>query len=70
VPVPDSERPQRPQTTEQANVYRELLAGGEPSSRGRKVLRGSLLGLTALGLAGWAWRSSRGGSKDPSSSDG
>lgn len=63
VPVPDAERPPRPQATEQANVYRELLADEQPS-RGRKLLRGGLLGLTALGIAGWAWRSSRGTGKD------
>jgi hypothetical protein len=59
VPLPEGERPvQRPQP-EQAGVYRELLAAGEPRARGHKLLRGGLLGLTALGLAGWAWRSTR-----------
>jgi hypothetical protein len=65
VPVPDSERPQRPQPSEQVTVYRELLAGGEPRSRGSKLLKGGLLGLTALGIAGWAWRSTRPNGKDP-----
>ena len=65
VPVPDSDRPKRPERTEQANLYRELLAGGEPPSRARKLLKGSLLGITALGLAGWAWRSSRANGKSP-----
>lgn len=59
VPVPDAERPQRPQPSEQANVYRELLADDQAAGRGRKLLKGGLLGLTALGIAGWAWRSSR-----------
>jgi hypothetical protein len=63
VPLPDSERPQRPQPTEQANVYRALLEGGEPPSRGRKFLKNGLLGLTALGIAGWAWRSHRNNGK-------
>ena len=59
VPLPDSERPPRPEPkAEQANAYRELL-GADQAPRGRKLLRGGLLGLTALGLAGWAWRSSR-----------
>ncbi len=66
VPLPDGERPQRPQaasTTEQATVYRKLLADEEPPSAGRKLLKGGLLGLTALGIAGWAWKSSRGDNK-------
>jgi hypothetical protein len=61
VPLPENERPpQRPQAqpSEQVTVYRELL-GGEASSRGRRLLKGGLLGLTAIGLAGWAWRSAR-----------
>jgi hypothetical protein len=57
VPAPEGERPSRTETTEQAQVYRELLAGG--ADTGRRFLKGGLLGLTALGLAGWAWRSSR-----------
>ena len=68
VPVPDADRPKRPeraQQTEQANVYRELLASGEPPTRKGKLLRGGLLGLTALGLAGWAWRSTRPNGKNP-----
>ena len=67
VPVPDAERPHRPPSpsSEQATAYRELLSGNEPPSRGRKLLKGGLLGLTALGLAGWAWRSTRTNGKDP-----
>jgi hypothetical protein len=62
VPLPDGDRPKRPERTDQAqqaNVYRELLAGGEPPSLSSKLLKGGLLGLTALGIAGWAWRSTR-----------
>jgi hypothetical protein len=59
VPLPDGDRPKRPEPTEQTKAYRELLDSGEPVSRGRKLLRSGLLGLTALGIAGWAWRSSR-----------
>ena len=58
VPVPDSEPRRRPETTQQADVYKELLAN-EPPTRGRRFLKGGLLGLTALGVAGWVWRSSR-----------
>lgn len=44
-------------------MYRALL-GEEPATQkspNRRGLKGGLLGLTALGLAGWAWRSSRPG---------
>ena len=63
VPLPDADRPKRPEPTEQADVYRELLAGGEPPSRTRRFLKNGLLGLTALGIAGWAWRSQRNNGK-------
>lgn len=59
VPLPETERPARPELGEQANVYRELLADdGKPQRKGN-LLKGGLLGLTALGLASWAWRSTR-----------
>ena len=63
VPLPEQERPPAP-STEQAEAYRELLGEGS-QPQGRKYLRGGLLGLTALGLAGWAWRSSRPDGKTP-----
>lgn len=66
VPVPDPERPRRPPATEQAAIYRELLADPKlPQSRTRWAVRRGVLGLTALGLAGWAFRSSRTHRKDP-----
>jgi hypothetical protein len=68
VPVPDSERPPRPEPQEQAKIYRELLATAPAPGRGRKILKGGLLGLTALGIAGWAWRSTRSNGKNPPSS--
>jgi hypothetical protein len=62
VPVPDQERPKRPEPTEQTKAYRELLEG-EPPRRAGRFLKGGLLGLTALGIAGWAWRSTRANGK-------
>jgi hypothetical protein len=59
VPAPEADRPKRPEPTQQAEIYRELLDSGEQPTRGRNFLKSGLLGLTALGLAGWAWRSSR-----------
>jgi hypothetical protein len=64
VPVPDEKRPARPSSTPQAEAYRELLAE-EPAEPKRRGLRGGLLGLTALGLAGWAWRARTSGKKNP-----
>jgi LPXTG-motif cell wall-anchored protein len=37
-------------------VYRSLVAKDTPPSTGRRVLKGGVLGLTALGLAGWFLR--------------
>ncbi len=68
VPVPDPERPSRPSSTPEAEVYRALLGEETPpqKTQGRRGLKGGLLGLTALGLAGWAWRSSRPRGEDKS----
>jgi RNA polymerase subunit RPABC4/transcription elongation factor Spt4 len=44
---------------EKMDAWRQIVEGSpEPESRGRTVAR-SLLGLTAMGLAGWAWRRRR-----------
>lgn len=56
VPAPEGTRSTRPTSSPQAEVYRNLLDGGTTQHR---LLKRGLLGLTALGLAGWAWRSHR-----------
>lgn len=57
VPAPEGARSPRPASSAEAEVFRELL---EPdNARPKRRFRGGLLGLTALGLAGWAWRSAR-----------
>ena len=66
IPTPETERPLRPSSA-QADVYKELLT--DTPSRGRRLLRGGLLGLTALGVAGWAWRSSRANGKPASKNE-
>jgi hypothetical protein len=69
VPVPDPDRAPRPASSApEAEVYRQLLGKETPAqkSQKRRGFKGGLLGLTALGLAGWAWRSSRPGDKDNS----
>ena len=58
VPAPETNRAPRPATSEQAEVFRELLSG-DGASPNRRLIKRGLLGLTALGLAGWAWRSAR-----------
>lgn len=60
--VPAPEPPRRaatPPSTENADVYRALLDkdAGVPN---RQLLKRGLLGLTAIGIAGWAWRNTRG----------
>jgi hypothetical protein len=62
VPAPEGTRAPRPATSEQAEVFRELLS---PEPRHRRLVQRGLLGLTALGLAGWAWRSSRAAASQP-----
>ena len=64
VPAPEGNRAPPAATSEQAEVFRELLtpAGLTPAglpATNRRLLKRGLLGLTAIGLAGWAWRSSR-----------
>ena len=61
--VPAPERPggsagAQATAPEQVEVYRELLARSEAGPN-RRLLKRGLLGLTALGLAGWAWKSGR-----------
>ena len=47
-------------------AWRKLADGtpAEPSGRAAKLVTRSLLGLAAMGLAGWAWKKT--GSNDPS----
>ena len=74
VPAPEGNRAPPPATSEQAEVFRELLTPAGLPATNRHLLKRGLLGLTAIGLAGWAWRSSRaaanqsGGSGEPTES--
>lgn len=58
VPAPDGARGPRPASSESAEIYRELLST-EAAPGDRRLLKRGLLGLTALGIAGLAWKSSR-----------
>jgi hypothetical protein len=51
VPAPERRARPRPTTSPEAETYRQLTTAG---SSGSWIKRGAL-GLTILGLAGWAW---------------
>jgi hypothetical protein len=57
--VPSPERRMRPRPTNSpaADVYRELISPTPGRPKGVRLLARSALGMTALGLAGWIWRS-------------
>jgi hypothetical protein len=57
IPAPERRNRARPTTSPEAEVYRSLVAKeGESSSTGRRMLKGGVVGLTAIGLAGWFLR--------------
>jgi len=54
------------QTAEQLAAWREITVGPTAApGKGKKMVSRSLLGLAAMGLAGWAWAKTS--SKDPDS---
>ncbi|HWO73656.1 MAG TPA: hypothetical protein VNN21_08860 [Dehalococcoidia bacterium] len=61
VPAPERRMRPRPATSPEAEAYRELLAPNKPP---RPWVKRSLVGLTIVGLAGWALKRGdrRGGS--------
>ena len=59
VPAPDRRRSTRPATTPEADVYRQLVRGEAAPSKGARLVRQGVMGLTALGLLGWFWRKSQ-----------
>ena len=70
--VPETERqkgPPRAESSPEAEVYRELLHP-EQARTNRRMLKQGLLGLTALGLAGYFLKSSRRGNGDLGSDEG
>lgn len=67
VPAPEGNRAPRPATSEQAEVFRELLTSTH-NGPNRQLLKRGLLGITAIGLAGWAWRTSRAAASQPTDS--
>ena len=68
VPTPPSTKVRADPPHEEADVYRQLIDQSNAPRRGR-LLKQGLIGLTAVGLFGWAWRSSQAsGAKKPTSS--
>jgi predicted nucleic acid-binding Zn-ribbon protein len=59
IPTPERRPRPRPEpANETAETYRQLLdADRQPAGIGRWMTRG-VLGLAAVGMAGWAWRGS------------
>jgi hypothetical protein len=59
-PVTSSRRQQ-----DQLDAWRRIVDGPqETGAGGRKIVTRSLLGLAAMGLAGWAWTQTRPGGTD------
>jgi hypothetical protein len=60
IPIPEP-RIQRPrEAAPQVEVYRQLIdADNPPPSRRGRLLKQGAIGLTAVGVFGWLWRSSR-----------
>lgn len=56
VPSPDRSRRRRPTTSEDAEVYRQLVSGEPTPTRGRRLLKQGALALTAVGLISLFWR--------------
>jgi hypothetical protein len=56
VPAPERRQRTRPSTSPEADIYRHLVREDHNSSAGGRLLKGGVVGLTALGLLGWFWR--------------
>jgi hypothetical protein len=57
VPAPERPASASAPTPPEAEIYRRLIEGGSAPSRTRRLLKQGLVGVTALGVAGWLWRS-------------
>lgn len=66
VPVPERRTRPRATTSPEAEIYRQLIAPEPPRRRSGALLKQAIIGITTLGLAGWAWQRSK-ASKDEGS---
>jgi hypothetical protein len=54
VPAPERRPSPRPSTSPEAEIYRRLVdPPAQPQSRGNRLLKHGMLGLTAVGVVGW-----------------
>jgi hypothetical protein len=62
--VPTPERRSRPRatTSPDAEVYRRLV--GEPSKPIAKVVKAGVVGVTAVGVLGWLWKTASRAAQD------
>jgi hypothetical protein len=60
VAVPERRTAPRPSPPPEVDAYKQMTSGEPTSSSGLRTFRRGVVGLTAVGLAGWIWRSSRG----------
>jgi hypothetical protein len=65
VPVPERRTAPRPQPPPEVDTYRQMTSGEPAPSPGLRLLRRGVVGLTAVGLASWIWRTSRGKADGP-----
>lgn len=56
VPLPEPRRA-RPSSSDEADVYRQLVRDKESPGRGRRLMKQGAFALTALGVLGWLWQS-------------
>jgi hypothetical protein len=58
-PVPPKARPPEVRPTvptgDQLDAWRQIVEGKKVDGRGKKLMTGGLVGLVAMGLAGWVW---------------
>lgn len=59
VPAPERRKRPRPASSPDAEVYRALVTGERPPSTTARLLKRAAVGVTALSIAGWLWRSAR-----------
>ena len=64
VPAAEGRRRPRPTTSQDADVYRQLITSEQPAANGKRLLKRSVVGLTALGLAGWLLRNRKARTSD------
>lgn len=56
VPIPEPRQP-RPDSSPEAEVYRQLVSETPQPSRGKRLLKHGAVALTAIGVIGWLWQS-------------